>query len=263
MSASTVEASRRAACAEVADALLVARAAGPAADARRLAPLVASAHDAYEVQAIVARALQPAGAPALHWKSGAPSRQAGLTHAPLPAQGVWASPADATGHPFRLRLVEAEIALRLGTAVTPAQAAALTQGEAEALVDAMAVAIEIVDSRWDQGVDAPALLKLADYQSHGALVLGAWQPYGRRAWTEQACTVRIGRREPARFRGTHALQDPAWLLPLWLRHATAGGATVPAGSVVTTGTWCGMLPASAGDAVEVSFEGVGHAFVQL
>jgi len=42
--------------------------------------------------------------------------------------------------------------------------------------------------------------------------------------------------------GTHSLRDPAWVLPQWLRHATRHGATLPAGTVVTTGTWAGVVP---------------------
>ena len=49
-------------------------------------------------------------------------------------------------------------------------------------------------------------------------------------------------------RGTQALADPLFVLPAWLRHATRGGAVVEAHSVVTTGTWCGLLQARAGDA---------------
>jgi 2-keto-4-pentenoate hydratase len=38
---------------------------------------------------------------------------------------------------------------------------------------------------------------------------------------------------------------------------------LPAGTVVTTGTWCGLLPARAGDEVEVQFDGIGAASVRL
>ena len=127
----------------------------------------------------------------------------------------------------------------------------------------MAVSIEIVDSRWQQARDAGALLKLADLQSHGALVLGEWQAFAQRDWPHQACTVQVGNAAPKRFRGTHSLNDPVWLLPLWLRHVTRHGATVPRGTVVTTGTWCGMLEAHKGDKVRAVFEGVGEAEVQL
>jgi 2-keto-4-pentenoate hydratase len=53
------------------------------------------------------------------------------------------------------------------------------------------------------------------------------------------------------------------VLPEWLRHATRDGDVLPAGSVVSTGTWCGALEAQAGDRVCVQFDGVGEAVVQL
>lgn len=248
--------------ATVAQALLQARRSHRPSDALALAQHLKTAADAYAVQAVV-DGERAAGSVPGHWKSGGPSRTAEATHAPLPAAGVWASPAAASAWPFNFRLIEVEIALRLGQAVTPQQAAALTHEAAPALVDAMAVSIEIVDSRWQQGVNAPALLKLADLQSHGALVLGDWVPFAPRDWSAQACTVTIGSVAPAQFRGSHSMGDPAWVLPAWLRHATRDGHTVPAGTVVTTGTWCGMLPAAAGDLVSARFDGVGSAQVQL
>jgi 2-keto-4-pentenoate hydratase len=160
-------------------------------------------------------------------------------------------------------MIEAEIALRLARDVGAAEAAGLTHEAAPALLDAMTVSIEIVDSRWQQGREAAALLKLADLQSHGALVLGEWQPYAPRDWSRQSLVVRIGNAPDRRFQGSHSLGDPAWLLPIWLRHVTRDGATVPKGTVVTTGTWCGLLEAHKGDKVRVEFDGVGSAQVQL
>jgi 2-keto-4-pentenoate hydratase len=249
---------------QVAQALLAARRDRITCDAAALAAVLCDAADAYAVQECVARGLatQPQGFPRF-WKSGGPSRAAVLTHAALPPQGVWASPADATRWHFNIRLIEAEIALRLARQVSPAQAAAMTPDAAGGWVDAMAVSIEIVDSRWQQGAAAPALLKLADLQAHGALVLGAWVPFAQRDWSAQRCTVQIGDRPVVERRGTHSMGDPVWLLPTWLRHATREGKTVPAGTVVTTGTWCGMLPASAGDRVRVRFDRIGEASVQL
>jgi 2-keto-4-pentenoate hydratase len=233
-------------------------------DAAPLERLLSTPEDAYAVQDTVLRALDAqAGAVARYWKSGGASRPAVLTHAPLPAPQVWPSPADARSTHFNLRLIEAEVALRLGRDVTPAQAQDLTHEAAAALVDAMAVSIEIVDSRWLQGRSAGALLKLADLQSHGALVLGEWQPFAARDWSQQQCTVQIGAAPAQSFRGTHSLDDPAWLLPQWLRHVTRHGATVPRGTVVTTGTWCGLLPAQAGDRVRAVFDGIGEAQIQL
>lgn len=248
----------------VASALLQARSSGVPVPAAPCEQLLATPDEAYAVQEEVARACgwHADGVPR-YWKAGGPSRTAALTHAALPQPGVWPSPADARAHPFHLRLIEAEVALRLARNVTPAQAAALAPEQAMALVDGMAVSIEIVDSRWQEGVQAPALLKLADLQSHGALVLGEWRPCAPRDWARQECSVRIGAAPPRVFRGTHSLGDPAWLLPAWLRHVTRNGATAARGTVVTTGTWCGMLPAQRGDLVRVAFEGLGQAEVQL
>lgn len=94
-------------------------------------------------------------------------------------------------------------------------------------------------------------------------MLGDWQAFAPRDWAAQACQVRIGTQATQTFRGSHSLADPAFVLPAWLRHATRGGQVVPAGTVVTTGTWCGLLMAAAGDRVEVEFPGLGQASVQL
>jgi 2-keto-4-pentenoate hydratase len=249
--------------ARVAQALVRARSEHRTESAALLQGCLRDAADAYAAQRLASEAftkLRPGSPPV--WKSGGAGREVALTHAALPAGGVWRSPADARGHHFNFRFIEAEVALRLARDVTPQAAAALTHEEGPSLLDAMTVSIEIVDFRWTETMNAPALFKLADLQSHGALVLGPWIAYQARDWAAQHCEVRIGGASHE-FTGTHALGDPAWLLPLWLRHATRSGATMPAGSAVTTGTWCGLLPAQAGDQVRVTFAGIGEANVQL
>ncbi len=247
--------------AAVSDALLQARRTQqpvPAPSAQ-----LADAAAAYAVQGAVAAKLGWFDdGPPRHWKSGGASRDAVLTHAPLPPAGVWSSPADARDWPFQLRGVEAEVALRLGREVDAATAASFDPEQAGEWVDAMCVTIEIVDSRWVEGPKAPPLARLADLQSHGALVLGEWVPFERRDWSAQVCRVRMGDRPPAEFRGSHTLGDPLYGLPAWLRHVTADG-SVPAGTVVTTGTWIGLLDAAAGDRVTVEFPGIGQASIQL
>ncbi|SFN34537.1 fumarylacetoacetate hydrolase family protein [Variovorax sp. OV329] len=225
---------------------------------------IADAAQAYDAQDRLAQAMGWFGtAVPGHWKSGGPSREAVLTHAPLPPSGVRASVADYSDMHFHRPGIESEIALRLGSAVTPEAAAALTPEGAAALVDAMTVSIEIVDSRWEDPANASALLRLADLQSHGALVLGAWVPYAPRDWAAQTCETRIGAHAPDLRQGAHSLGDPAWLLPTWLRHATRHGATVPAGTVVTTGSWVGVLPIRKGETVAVEFPGIGRAEARL
>jgi 2-keto-4-pentenoate hydratase len=225
---------------------------------------ISTPQEAYQVQTeVAARCDWFAGGPPLFWKSGGPSRDSVLTHAPLPPAGVVRSPGDLKEMEFAMRGIEAEIALRLGQAVDFDIANALDAEGAHKLVDAMAVSIEIVDSRWQQGMSAPVLLKLADLQSHGALVLGEWVPFQTVDWAQQSCRVQIGEQPEVFQRGTHMLGDPAWLLPQWLRHACARFGKLPAGTVITTGTWVGILPAQAGDVVHVAFDGIGEARVQL
>jgi len=263
----------------LAEALAGARRNGVALDPAAWQAAVPDMDAAYAVQAAVADALGwfAGGAPRA-WKSGGPSRENVLTHAPLPPAGVRASPADCTDMRFFAPLIEIEVALRLAREVSAETAAALAAAAgrvdpaaraelgdriADELVDAMCVSIEIVDSRWTDPAQASAPQKLADLQSHGALALADWVPYARRDWSAQRCSVTIGEAAPVERTGTHPLGSPTWLLPVWLRHATREGRALPAGTVVTTGAWAGMLPARAGDRVEAAFDGIGRAVVQL
>jgi 2-keto-4-pentenoate hydratase len=201
------------------------------------APGLPDAASAYAVQAGVAQALGWFdGAATGHWKSGGGSRAAVL----------------------------AEIALRLGADVDAARAATLDLAASRALVDAMCVAIEVVDTRWAEGFAASGPDKTADAQVNGGLVLGPWLPFeAERDWAAQACRVQWGDTPARDFTGTHPLGEPAWGLAAWLQHATRDGAVVPAGTVVTTGTWCGLLQAQAGQRVVVSFAGLGEVSVQF
>lgn len=205
------------------------------------------------------------GALPRHWKSGAAAPDQPLLHAPLLPSGVHASPADLRQWPLLLRppLVEAEIALRLGRDVDPATAAGLTWQDLDPWIDAMAVAIEVIDTRWRDLDHTPPLLKLADSQVHGALVLGDWKSWRPRDWSAQSGQLQCGRGAPIDFRGSHPLGAPQWLLPGWLRHLTRHGATVPAGTLVTTGAWCGGVPAARGAEVCASFDGLGEARLWL
>lgn len=248
----------------VIDALIQARHQGRTTAAADCDRALSTADEAYAVQAAIADAFDwfDTRVPAC-WKSGGPNREAVLTHAPLPPAGVWRSPATAGAFLFHQRGIEAEVALRLGRDVDQATAAGLDEAGASALIDAMAVSIEVVDSRWQECMQAPPLMRLADLQCHGALVLGEWHPWQARDWAQQNCRVEIGDRSVVERRGTHPMGSPTWCLPAWLRHATRHGDVVPAGTVVTTGTWVGIQDAQAGERVLAVFEGIGAAQVQL
>lgn len=254
--------------AAIAQAIVHARQSHQPADATPFNDVLKHTTDAYAVQRQVMRAMAGDAAPTpTAWKSGGPNRSSPLTHAALLPNGILHTGADMSAWPLNIRIVEIEIAFRTNQTVTPAQAAALTVESGRDLIDAMTVSIEVVDSRWQQVGTAPALLKLADMQSHGALVLGDWIPYTQadrsRDWTKQACTLKIGRNPLVSFLGTHTLQDPTWVIPAWLQHATEQGQSAPAGTMVTTGSWCGMPVAQRGDLIMATFEGIGQTSVLL
>lgn len=225
------------------------------------------AETAYEVQTAQGRLFGWFGdALPTHWKSGARSPDATYTHAPLPPEGILTSGGNASEVPFNSRTVEAEFALRLAREVAHEEAATLAADDVatlESLIDRICVSIEIVDSRWLDPANAPPFSKLADLQSHGALVLGRWHEFTRRDWKQQRCTVTIGDAPPRSFTGSLSIGSPLAVLVPWLRHLTRHGESVPAGTIVTTGTWCGMLPAEAGQKVTVTFEDFDSATIQL
>lgn len=218
------------------------------------------------VQDAVVAALDDQALPG-YWKSGGPRPEAAaLGHAPLPRAGVRQAQGAELTDLSELWLpacgIEAEIALRLGQDVGPALAAGLDQAAAAALVDGMAVAVELTASRWQEAGDAPEPLRQADLLSHGALLLGPWLAPAARDWAQQACWVGMTGQPRLARRGGHTLGDPFWLLPHWLRHATRHGHAVKAGTVVTTGSWTGTLPLAPGQIARVGFEGLGELALQ-
>lgn len=241
------------------------------------AEVLTEASQAYRVQEAVGEALGwwgPGQVPPV-WKSGAGGRLQPFKHAPLPTEAVRGSPGgddpvDLSDRRWHAPRLEAELALRLGRAVLPEQVDALEPGQPlpggiGAWVDSVAVAIEVVDSRWIERAATPQLLQLADGQWHGALALGEWQPAAALAshdWSQQRCELWQGEHRVASVQGTHPLGDPFWLLPIWLRHLTRHGATVPAGTVVTTGNWLAGAPDFVpGQRHEVHLPGLGRVAV--
>lgn len=198
-----------------------------------------------------------------YWKSGGGSRQATLTHARLRPAGVRQGPADFSDLSMGPVGIEAEIALRIGREITPDEAAGLSLEAARELIDGLAVSVELVTSRWLEADAAPALLRQADFLSHGALALGDWLPFEARDWSAQACELRINDGAVLRAIGSHSLGDPSWVLPAWLKHATRHGQNLAAGSVVTTGAWLVQAGLRPGDRATVGFAGLGSVSVRL
>jgi 2-keto-4-pentenoate hydratase len=233
-------------------ALRLAREGGPAA--RWLELLPADLGTAYAVQDAT---LASWGA-AAGWKVGAKNLQDEPQAAPLPAVGLLPSGARLFGPAWRLRGVELELALRVAKDL-PASGEALS---GEALVrafDAVLPVIEVVESRLDDWFGAAPLARLADLQSHGALVLGDPLPMPESAPDLRLLDATLD------FDGVNVAQthggNPAadvWRMLSWLQvHCAARGQPWRRGQIITTGSCTGMLFAPLGTRVEGRLAGIG------
>ncbi len=216
-----------------------------------------TADDAYAVQDLVLARL---GWDIGGWKVGARDRQAEPHCAPIAQELLLSSgSAIASAHP----LLEVEVALRLRVDVAGADAP--TPSEWPHCVDAVLVAMEWVDSRLAEGQDAGRLAKLADWQSLGALVVGA--PVAPPAAPVDLGAVRAWLRADdvllADARGSHPVGD-MWRLLGWLAvHCAGRGAPLRAGQIVTTGSCVGLVPAASPARVTGGVEGIGEVVTQL
>jgi len=156
--------------------------------------------------------------------------------------------------------VEAEIAFRLAT--TPK-----TKGkkvDIATAVDEAFVLIELCETRFFNWDDAPALCRLADFQSHGGFVLGS----GTREWrridfSKQAVELSVNGKSVASRTGSHPSGDPFALVEWAATHCAARGMPLAADDIVTTGTWTGLTPIAAGDEVVARFDGIGEATLRM
>jgi 2-keto-4-pentenoate hydratase len=198
------------------------------------------------------------------WKAGATTDTAEPACAPLPVARRFDSGASVKLHPGVLRSVELEVAVLLGADLLPA-GRLLSRGELLASVSALVPTIEVVDSRLAEARDAPYLVRLADLQSHGALVVGAesaMKPEALDLSTQHAQLWFDGERV-ADTTGGHKAPD-IWRVLAWLAvQAEQRGKPLRAGQLVTTGSCTGLLVVPEGARVVGEVAGVGRVEIQL
>lgn len=216
---------------------------------------------AYCVQDAVFAKLWP-GARATAWKVGGPSDKAEPTAAPIPAQKLLRSPARVAGSGMSMIGVEAEIAYRLARDL-PARGEPYADEEIAAAVSEVLVTIELCDTRLADWKNAPALWKLADFQSNGALIAGN----GTRRWrgidfSRQPVELMIGKKS-VKAVGAHPFGNPFRLMPWIISHCAKRAGGLRAGDIVTTGSWTGLELARPGDEIMAMFPGIGEAKVRI
>lgn len=148
--------------------------------------------------------------------------------------------------------VEPEIAFRLGAELDRA----ITRGEVADLVDAVAVALEVIDSRWT-GYRFRLADVLADNTSAAGSVIGEWVPLRDVRDLEARWVVDgelVATSSPAAILG-----DPLLAVVHLAGHLAARGESLPAGSVVLAGAMTDAVPVDAHASFRVEIDGLGAA----
>ncbi len=151
--------------------------------------------------------------------------------------------------------VEAEIAFRLKA---PLGGPDLTVADVLAATEAVAPAIEVIDSRvadWKIRIADT----IADNASSGHCVIGEWVPYDAAldlAAMEMTMSVQPG--ESISGRGDAVLGHPAEAV-VWLARSIHehGGESIAAGEIVIPGAMARALPVAPGGSVSAVFSGLG------
>lgn len=175
------------------------------------------------------------------WKIGAKSADGPIQGAPLPRPGIHASGATLARSDFSVLGIELEIMFQLDRDFLPG-AALPTEAAVLSSIASIGAAIEIVSSRLAGWPEAPKLIQLADLQNHGALIVGACvdyradaalvQPPAQLQWNGQDIFSGIG---------ANPAGDPRRLLHWLVQHCHAQGIPLPAGTVITAGSYTGMF----------------------
>ncbi|HET7731480.1 MAG TPA: fumarylacetoacetate hydrolase family protein [Usitatibacter sp.] len=214
----------------------------------RWAPELApgTVEDAYRVQRDVLRALDGERRP-VAWKVSPPKPGAPPQASPVPLAGLHRSPAVLVPQGIVLG-IECEVAFRLGRNGAVSEAFAL---------------IELCTTRYADWSAADALSRLADFQSHGAFVLGSGTPAWQRDYAGQRVELRIEGKVVKSTVGGHPTGDLEGMLAWAVDHCASRGWALEPGDIVTMGSWTGIAPLAPGETATATFPGIGEARLTL
>lgn len=176
------------------------------------------------------------------WKVGARTPGGAANGAPIDSRLVHESPAHLAHDSFFRVLVELEIAFRFKDALPPRDEP-YTRAEVFAAIGHVAVALEVVDSRFEQWPNLSPLAQLADSQNNGALIVGKIEPYdviapGFEFLSPQLELTLDGESIVPASTG-NPVGDPRELLVWFVDHCRAAGHAVQPFWTVTTGSYTG------------------------
>lgn len=170
------------------------------------------------------------------------------------ASRVWTSPASLKAAEYPMFGVEPEIAYRLDVDVGGGRAVTLAEFDRMASV---VPAIEVVESRFAGYKSMPPIHRAADFNSNAGLVVGpVWAGVTNQALVDLAVEMRSGETVLASKKGSHPTGDPRLPAVAFLNSPTRPD-HIPRGTILTTGSYAGLLIARAGEPISARFEGYG------
>ncbi len=215
--------------------------------------------EAYAIQDELALAYGAVGG----YKIGAPTAEATPVFAPMPRAWMAASGAILSGPQYRFRGIEAEIAFLVGEDLPP-RPTPYTRDEVLAALASCHPAIEELESAYVDPREVPKLNGFADLQMHGGFVYGPaiadWRAIDFAAETVMLAidgTVRVERT------GSNTSGDLLRLLPYLANEGVVRTGGLRAGQWITTGSWTGITPATAGAHVDAAFERAGRVHLRF
>jgi 2-keto-4-pentenoate hydratase len=217
-----------------------------------------SAADAYLAQQLTITGLGGSAG----YKIGAKSPTDEPQYAPLPASKVFGATTGVRRADYALIGLELEIAFSFATDIDNAFADR-TDDILDA-IDTMSVVVEVVDSRFKAWPRVDKLVQLADLQNNGALVIGDTVRYDRRFdFVAPQVSFRCGAQEIFSGRASNTAGDPRRLVVWLVTRALQTGQTIPARTLLTTGSYTGMYFSEAPGTVRGTIEGLGSVEFEI
>ena len=215
---------------------------------------------AYAIQDLVLAQLGPIGG----WKVGAASPEAEPTCAPLPRSHIQVGPTRLDGSKFRLRGVEVEAGAVLQHDLPP-RPQPYTLDEVLQAIGYVCVAIEMVESRFQNRDQVGRLSTLADLASHGAAIYlpTGITPHPVTAWQLPQVRLQLDSGHTLASLSENPAGEVTRLL-VWLANHTSRRKTgLLRGQLIITGSCLPLLAARAVDTIHAELAGIGQLRVSL
>lgn len=211
-----------------------------------------NADEAYVVQQLVLDELGGCAG----YKIGAGTPAAVPQCAPLPATRVFGAATGIRRGDYARIGLELEIAFSFAEDVD--YRLAERPDDVIDAIDAMSVVVEVVDSRFDGWPNVDPLLQLADLQNNGALVIGDTQPYDRNFnFSVPRISFFCGDHEIFQGVARHPAGDPRRLIAWLVARTLETGHSIPARTVLTTGSYTPLYIAAEPGVVRGTIDGLG------